>query len=311
MKRPPSLRKGDRVGIVAPGRKVKPSDIENAVMILSAWGLEVKLATHLFSGMHSYLAGTDEQRLADLQGMLDDPSIKAIICARGGYGTTRILDRLDFQSFEKSPKWIAGFSDITALHLKLAVLGYESIHSTMPILFPKPDSRESVESLNRALFGTPGTLIASPGINRPGKATALVVGGNLSLIADALGTASEPDTDGKILIIEEIDEYRYRIDRMFTQLKRAGKLENLAGLVVGHFTDIKDTEVSFGETVEEIILHQVRDYSFPVGFGFPLGHENPNLAWIHGSTMQLSVSPEGAMLVPYDISYSNSVSANT
>lgn len=301
MQQPPFLRNGDKIAIVATGRKVKLRDVETAVKIFSSWKLNVTLAPHLFSDGHPYLAGTDEQRLTDLQNAMNDPTIRAIICARGGYGTTRILDRIDFSGFVKDPKWIAGFSDVTALHLALSRLGYESIHGTMPILFSKSDSQESIESLRKILFGEAHVLTAKADEkNKPGEGTGEVIGGNLSLIADALGTRSEPDTAGKILVIEEIDEYLYRVDRMVTQLKRASKLEKLAGLVVGHLTDMKDTELSFGESVENIIRYQTKDYSFPIAFGFPIGHENPNFAWRHGSTMRLTVSPEGSTfeLVP-------------
>src|SRR6188768_959572 len=172
MIKPPFLKRGDKIGLVAPGRKVKRSDIEASIDTFQAWGLEVVLATHLFSSDHSYLAGTDEQRLSDFQAMLDDESVKTIICARGGYGSTRILDQLDFTSFLKNPKWIAGFSDVTAFHLKLAKLNVASIHSTMPILFSKTESVDSVESLRKILFGEHQNFLVNQQVsNRFGKAT--------------------------------------------------------------------------------------------------------------------------------------------
>jgi muramoyltetrapeptide carboxypeptidase len=293
MIRPPALHPGDKIGIIAPGRKVSLSDVEVAINLFKTWQLDVVLANNLFSSGHSYMAGTDDQRRDDFQSMLDDPAVKAIVSARGGYGSSRILDQLDFSRFQKNPKWIAGFSDITAIHLKLFTLGYQSIHATMPILFSKATSAESVTSLKNVLFGAPASLQAEffSG-NRTGKSEGQIVGGNLSLIVDALGTASEPDTDGKILVIEEVEEYLYKMDRMITHLKRAGKLKNLAGLVVGHMTNILDCELSFGETVEDIVRYHTKEYTFPVAFRFPTGHENPNLAWIHGGQAQLEVTPE-------------------
>lgn len=297
MIRPPFLHAGDKIGIVAPGRKVSVADVAPAVELFTSWPLEVVVAKNLFSNDHSYLAGTDDQRLADLQVMLDDASIKAIVCARGGYGSSRFLDRLDFTGFQKNPKWIAGFSDVTAIHLKLFRLGYQSIHATMPILFAKAGSSVSVMSLKDVLLGERPVLQAgASSFNRTGRSEGKVVGGNLSLIVDAIGTPTEPDTDGAILVIEEIEEYLYKIDRMMIHLKRAGKLKNLAGLVVGHMTNILDSELRFGETVEEIIQHHTKEYNFPIAFRFPTGHENPNLAWINGGRAQLEVTPEMSRL---------------
>lgn len=297
MTTPNHLQAGDHVGIVAPGRKVKPEDVEVAGKTFSAWGFNVVYGDNLFSDEHSYLSASDQHRLADLQKMLDDPAIKAIFCARGGYGTTRILDQLDFSKFEDSPKWIVGFSDITALHLKLYNKGFASLHATMPILFSQNDSQDSVQALRKVLFGETTTLRAIGNArNKAGDAVGKIVGGNLSLVVDSLATSNEVDTAENILLIEEIEEYRYKIDRMLTQLKRAGKLESLSGLIVGHFTAINDSTLAFGESVEDMILHHTKDYSFPIAFNFPSGHENPNLPWIHGAVMKLSVSPQQTIL---------------
>jgi muramoyltetrapeptide carboxypeptidase len=299
MIKPSFLNRGDKIGIVAPGRKVKLSDVEVSINIFEAWGLKVVLAKNLFSNDHSYLAGTDEQRLSDFQTMLDDDSVKAIVSARGGYGSTRILDQLNFSSFLKSPKWIAGFSDVTAFHLKLSKLNVASIHSTMPILFSKIESTESVESLRKTLFGEHQQFSIDSFIsNRKGKSTGQMIGGNLSLVVDSIGTTNDPDLAGKILVIEEIDEYLYKIDRMMVQLKRSGKLDKLNGLIVGHMTDIKDTELKFGEGAEDIILNHTSSFQFPIAFNFPIGHENPNLAWVHGAVAQLEVS-EGKSMLTY------------
>jgi len=288
---PPKLKAGDTVGIVAPGRKISPSQLEAALKTLDSWSLKTILSKNIFSSKHSYLAGSDEERRQDFQSLIDDREVKAIFSARGGYGSTRIIENVNFSSLKKSPKWIIGFSDITAFHLRLASNGIASIHGTMPIFFEKAEARESVESLQRILFTGACEVQSNPDeSNRPGQAEGVVVGGNLSLILDALATPSEPDTRNKILIVEEIDEYLYKLDRMFTQLRRAGKLKDLAGLIIGHMTDMKNSDLAFGETASEIILQAVRDYNYPVAFSFPSGHQNPNLAWIHGGTAMLDVS---------------------
>ena len=291
------LLKGDLIGITAPAGKIKSDSLTAAVSILESWGLRVELGEHIFSEAHNYFSGTDQERSYDFQKMLDDPELKAIICARGGYGTTRFIDQLDFTNFLKFPKWIVGFSDITALHLKLHQFGFESIHSVMPIQFPKPEHQESVESLRRVLFGEAVQLKGNPSIyNQLGSASGQVVGGNLTLLVDSLGTTTTIDTMGKILIIEEVGEYKYKLDRMFTHLKRANKLSQLAGLIIGHMTDINDAEGSFGQTVEEIILDKVKEFNYPVAFNFPIGHESPNLAWRHGATGTLNVGNEISQL---------------
>jgi muramoyltetrapeptide carboxypeptidase len=298
---PPLLKTSDKIGIAATGRKVSATDIEAARKTFASWGLQVVTSPHVHSHGHAYLAGTDAERLADFQQLLNDPTIQVIACARGGYGTTRILDQLDFTALIKHPKWIVGFSDVTALHLKLFKLGIKSIHGTMPILFSKPDSIASIESLRTSLFDKPNTISAIANQhNRFGKATGQVIGGNLSLITDAIGTSNDPDTAGKILVVEEIDEYKYKIDRMLMHLRRSGKLELLAGLIIGHMTDIKDSDLPFGETVEEIVLNKIANTNYPVAFNFPTGHENPNLAWIHGAAMTLDVTANGAQLVPFN-----------
>lgn len=294
---PPFLKPGDRIGIVATARKINPEDIQAARQIFESWGLVVVLSPYLFSDKHAYLAGDDQQRLAGIQDMLNDPTINAIISARGGYGTTRIVDDIDFTAFQNHPKWVVGFSDITALHLNLTSIGIQSIHGVMPILFDKEDAKESIESLRNILFGNTTQIIASHDVNnRPGKAIGPLIGGNLSLLVDALGTKHEPDTSGKILVIEEIDEYLYKVDRMMVQLKRSGKLENLAALIAGHFTDIKESTLSFGETFQDIIRYHTREYHFPIAFKFPIGHEQPNLAWIEGANSNLLVASDHAEL---------------
>jgi muramoyltetrapeptide carboxypeptidase len=294
---PPLLSQGDRIAIVAPARKVDRSLIDRSVEILQEWGLQVVISENLFSSRHTYLSGTDEERLHDLQGAINDPTIKAVLCGRGGYGSSRIIDRLDLSAILDNPKWLVGFSDITSLHMRFLSERLLCVHATMPVLFSRPESMVSVESLRKLLFNGVSSLSAQPiNENRLGESQGIVVGGNLSLITDSLGTGTEISTNNRILIIEEVDEYYYKIDRMMTQLKRAGKLSNLRGLVVGHMTDIKNGELTFAGSVEEIILNAVSDYNYPVAFKFPTGHENPNLAWPQGGTATLSVSNNGALL---------------
>ncbi|HTE32156.1 MAG TPA: LD-carboxypeptidase [Chryseolinea sp.] len=297
MIRPRSIRVGDKIGIVGTGKKISRDGLVPATTILTSWGLRVELASHLVTDEHSYFSSSDDHRRDDLQIMIDDPEIKAILCARGGYGTTRILDDLDFSALRENPKWIVGFSDVTALHLKLLTFGIMSIHGTMPIFFSKETAATSIQSLKNALFEKGYSLSThSSDYNRHGVAEGMAIGGNLSLIVDSLATSSEPDFRGCILIIEEVDEYLYKIDRLLTHLKRAGKLDHLHGLVIGHINGIQDTTPAFGESIEEIVLDKVKGKSFPVAFNFPSGHDDPNLAWHHGSMLKLTVNNIGMTL---------------
>lgn len=296
-KTPPLLKAGSNIAITAPARKIDASYVSKASEILQGWGLSVSVAPNIFAGTHSYLSGNDKQRLSDLQELLNDSTIDAIFCARGGYGSSRIVDQLDFTQFKNKPKWLIGFSDITSIHLKMLSEGFASIHGTMPVLFPREDSVLSLESLRNLLFEGAASLDASPStFNKLGICEAPVIGGNLSLIVDSLGTATEAVTHDTILVIEEIDEYFYKLDRMLNQLKRAGKLKKLKGLVIGHMTDIKNGELTFAANVQEVVLNIVKDYSYPVAFQFPTGHENPNLAWLEGGVARLSVSDTGSSL---------------
>ncbi len=291
---PAYLHKGDRVAIVAPARKVTPAEIEPAIRKLGGWGLYVIPGQHLFDSYNQF-AGDDRVRTADLQQMLDNDDIRAIFCARGGYGLVRIIDGLDFTRFVNKPKWIVGYSDITALHSHIhAHFGIETLHATMPIHFGDPDmSTNTFISLRKALFGEPlaYTLPTSP-LSRKGSARGMLVGGNLSLIYGLSGTRSDLVTDGKILFLEDLDEYLYHIDRMMFNLKRSGKLSHLAGLIVGGMTDMKDNQVPFGKTAEEIIAEAVQDYDYPVCFDFPAGHVADNRAVILGRNTWLDVGNE-------------------
>lgn len=285
---PSYLQAGQKVAIVAPAKSIDEAEIKMAVTIFESWGLEVVLGQHLFNTHHQF-AGTDEERAQDFQQMLDAPEIKAIICARGGYGTTRIIDQLDFTKFLQHPKWIVGFSDVTVLHCHLHNLNVETIHGIMPLLFPK-QTEISIESLKQALFGKPLKVTSTLSVlNRIGKAQGVVVGGNLTLFANAIGTPSEIDTQGKILFLEEVNEYLYHIDRMMVQLRRAGKLDQLAGLVIGQFSKVKDNEVFFGQTVYEIVSDLTTEFDYPVCYNFPVGHEKHNMTIICNRKARLEV----------------------
>ncbi|WP_400193376.1 LD-carboxypeptidase [Hymenobacter sp. B81] len=293
---PPPLRPGDRVAIVCTARKASHEELAAAVATLQSWGLAVELGESTNVAHHQF-GGEDELRRRDFQHMLGRPDIRAILIARGGYGTTRIIDQLDFSGFADNPKWVAGFSDITALNCHLLRLGHESIHGVMPLLFHQPGGGAALESLRRALFGELITYeVPAHPLNRPGRAEGELVGGNLSLLQTLTGTASEVSTAGRILFLEDIEEYLYSIDRMLVHLERTGKLRDLAGLLVGHFTAPQDNAIPFGQTPEEIIDTYARKYRFPVAYGFPVGHEPSNLALICGRRARLTVSEAGTRL---------------
>ncbi|MCB2406924.1 S66 peptidase family protein [Hymenobacter lucidus] len=293
---PPLLRAGDQVAIVGTARKVTAEEMAPAVEILTRWGLRVVLGESITAEHHQF-AGSDELRRRDFQRQLDAPEIRAIICARGGYGTTRIIDQLDFSGFVQHPKWIAGFSDITALNCHLLRMGYESIHGVMAFIFNQTGGEDSLESLRRALFGEPiAYSVSAHPLNRPGTAAGELVGGNLSLLQNLTGTASDCPTDGRILFLEDVAEYLMNVDRMMVHLDRTGKLRNLAGLLVGHFTDPQDNAIPFGQTSYEIIASYAAKYQFPVAYGFPVGHEPRNMALICGRNAQFSVTAAGTEL---------------
>jgi muramoyltetrapeptide carboxypeptidase len=293
---PPFLAAGQRVAIVAPARKISTAEVEFARQTLQGWGLEVVLGETIDAAHHQF-AGEDVLRRRDFQHQLDDPSIRAILCARGGYGTARLLDKLDFTHFSESPKWIAGFSDITVLHSHLLRLGYQSIHGVMPVLFGQEHGAAALESLRRALFGEALSCEAPPhSLNRPGTAHGELAGGNLSLLQTITGTTSQASFAGRILFLEDLDEYLYHIDRMLLHLHRSDQLTGLAGLVVGHFSQMRDNAVPFGHSAYEIIDHYAQRYNFPVGYGFPIGHEPTNEAVVVGRAVTLTVGPTGSRL---------------
>lgn len=295
---PAYLNTGDTIGIVSTARKISPQEIAPAVEQFEKWGLKVVYGEDLFNVYHQF-AGTDEQRLLDFQKMLDAPEVKAIICARGGYGTVRIIDRMDFTRFLENPKWIAGFSDITVLHSHIHQnYSIATLHCAMPVNFSKEGAfSNSIETIRKALFGeTLNYEAQGSSLNRTGEATGLLTGGNLSILYNLSGTNSQVDTRGKILLLEDLDEYLYHIDRMMFNLKRTGILENLSGLIVGGMNDMRDNTTPFGKTAEEIIAEAVKEYTFPVCFNFPSGHITENHALILGKQVTLKVREEKSRL---------------
>ncbi len=288
---PEYLKVGDKITIVAPAGKIAPDKVNTAKKNLESWGLVVEVADHVFDSYFTY-SSNDLNRISDFQKAINNPEIKAILCARGGYGSIRIIDKLDFSGLKKSPKWIIGFSDITILHSHMHNnFSIETIHGVMAAgLDLNTNSKKSMESLQQALFGNTLNyeLELSP-LNRKGQAKGKLVGGNLAILCSLVGSDSDIDTSGKILFIEEIGEHLYRIDRMMWMLKRAGKLDKLAGLVVGGFTDIPDDVSEFGKSAYEIIAEAVESYNYPVCYGLPAGHEDDNRALILGRKVSLDV----------------------
>ncbi len=292
---PQKLKIGDKIGIISTARKISRKELNPAVEILKNWGLEVVFGTNLFEEDHQF-SGTVKQRAADLQAMIDDESVKAILCARGGYGTVQIIDAIDFTNLKKNPKWLIGYSDVSVLHSHLNNLGIASLHATMPINFAN-NTKAALLSLKNSLFGLPNSIkCRSNELNKLGKVKAEVVGGNLSILYSLLGSDSDINTAGKILFIEDLDEYLYHIDRMMMNLKRNGKFEHLGGLIVGGMSAMNDNTIPFGKTAEEIILDQLKAYDFPICFGFPSGHLDDNRCLIFGTKSVLEITENGVSL---------------
>lgn len=288
IKQPPYLKKGDKIALVCPAKKL-PRSIDEAITILSSWGLEVIIGESVYASHHQF-AGTDELRTKDIQQFLDDPSVKAIIAGRGGYGTIRIIDEMDFTLFNLKPKWFVGFSDITVLlsHI-ISQSEVQCIHGQMPYTFEE-STPEALNSLKKALFGERQVYQYESGFpNRSGEATGLLIGGNLTLLAMLQGSVSEMDFNDKILFLEDVGEHEYSIDRMLRMLKRAGKLANLKGLIIGAFNEIEVEKIPFGQTVEEVMWDIIREYDYPVCFNFPIGHIDHNLTMILGAGVILKV----------------------
>lgn len=283
---PPILQKGDTIAILATARKNIDDNLKPAIDLLHSWGLEVVIGKSI--GLDdNQLAGTDEQRAADFQEQMDNPNIKAIWCVRGGYGTVRMVDLLDFTKFKENPKWIIGFSDVTVLHNHLNTMGFKSIHGIMPISIPKA-TPEAIESLRIAMFGEPLKYTIEPfKMNRLGDASGELVGGNLSILYSLFGSQSAIDCTNKILFIEDLDEYLYHIDRMMMNLKRNSCLESIKGIIVGSMSKMKDNDIPWGKNALEIIEDVTKKYTIPVIYNFPAGHIHDNRALILGSKVTL------------------------
>jgi len=289
------LNIGDKIGIISTARKISLEELKPSIKLLEEWGLKVVFGKNLFEEDNQF-SGTVSQRSSDLQSMIDDDSIKAILCARGGYGTVQIIDKVDFSHLIKNPKWIIGYSDVTVLHSHLHQLGITSLHATMPINFEK-NTPKALESLKSALFGLGDlTEINHHHFNRFGKVEGEIVGGNLSILYSLLGSGSDINTDGKILFIEDLDEYLYHVDRMMMNLKRNGKLNNLKALIIGGMSDMNDNTIPFGKTAEEIILEYIKEFDFPVCFNFPAGHLDDNRCVRFGVKSVLEVNKNGVSL---------------
>lgn len=286
--KPPYLIKGDTVAIVATAKRLEQAQIDGAIREIESWGLKAVLGPNLYS-VKDQFAGTDSQRAADFQWALDDPTIKAVVFARGGYGTARIVDRVDWSNFKKSPKWLCGFSDLTVVHSHVQRnFGIETLHSAMPIFFKDGIKNAGSESLRKALFGMhDGIEWNAHPLNRAGSAVGKIIGGNLSVLYSITGTSSQPNYADQILFLEDLTENLYRIDRMMMQLKRAGHLSQLKGLIVGQFTEMEDNAIPFGKSAEEIILDAVSEYDFPVAFNAPIGHVEHNEAVFCGRKVEM------------------------
>ena len=300
---PEPLKSGDTISILAPSGVLNNFDnkITKAINIFKSWGLNVVLGNHIYD-KNGHFAGTDKNREKDFQKALDNKNIKAIWCARGGYGAVRIIDKLNFDNYLKNPKWIIGFSDITVIHNKLNFLNSESIHAMMITGFEDIDqNNDSLSKLKNVLFGDSLSYsIASNKNNKTGKSEGIIVGGNLTLIQSTIGSKTELKMKDKILFIEEIGEYAYHIDRMLYSLKRAGYFENCKGLIVGQISDVKKNTTDFGRSINELILDVLDEYNFPILFDFPAGHEKTNFPIILGRKVILEVSKSDSKVIFYN-----------
>lgn len=298
MIRPPALIEGDQVYLLSTARKISADELKPAIELLKAWKL-IPVIGETISANEFQFAGSDELRKLDFEKALFNPEIKMIWAARGGYGTVRIIDQIDFTAIKKNPKWICGFSDLTVLqqHM-LKNFQLMSLHGTMPISLSKNTEASKVK-LHDVLFGNELSYsLPHHPLNRTGTSNGILCGGNLSILVNLIGTASDIDTRGKILFIEDVDEHLYHFDRMMQQMKRIGKLSHLAGLIVGHLTDMKNLnpENPFGKTAEEIVADTVKEFSYPVCFGFPAGHEADNQPLIIGATINMQVKYDASLI---------------
>ena len=296
-KHPENLKKGDTIAIVSTARKVSSKELVPAILFAKKMGLEVQLGITIDAEKNQY-AGDDALRAQDFQDLLDSPHIKAIWCARGGYGTIRMVDALDFTRFIQHPKWLIGYSDVTVLHSHINRLNIPTIHGQMSLEIEKK-SQATRDTLQQALFGEHPSIsysLDSSLLSRSGKASGILVGGNLSVLFSILDSPSELDWQGKILFIEDLDEMLYHIDRMMQNLKRSGRLKNLAGLIVGGMSQMRDNTIAFGKTAHQIIFEAIQEYQYPVCFNFPAGHIHDNRALVFGTKATLVVTSKQATL---------------
>ncbi len=298
---PTYLKSGDTVAIVAPSGvlKARTGEVQQAVALLESWGLHAVIGKHVFS-QANHFAGTDDERCEDFQKALDDPAISAIWCARGGYGTVRILDKLNFTKFKARPKWVIGYSDITALHNQVHNEGIESLHGMMCVSLSEDNKglEETIGTFKDGIFGKSlSYTLKGSEFNRTGSVTAPLVGGNLTVLHTMLGSATSIDTSGKILFFEEVGEYAYHIDRMLQSLKRAGYFDHCKGVIVGDITKVRKNTTPWGTSVEQLIIDALSEYNFPIAFNMPAGHEKDNRAMILGRTVELKVSKDKSTLV--------------
>lgn len=301
MIKPALLKEGDTVAVVAPSGLVEKETIEEAIDTIASWGLTARRGKSLYE-RHGIFAGSDDQRYADLQQALDDSSVRAVFCARGGYGMSRIISRIDFSAFKKNPKWIIGYSDITVLHMYINCrLGISTIHGEMLLNYHRNEpGSETLRSLKDVLFEKPHDQEWKPELSRDGVAQGIIVGGNLSLVSNLMGTDLKDCLEGKILFLEERGEYFYSLDRMITGLKLAGVLRNLKGLVIGGLTGIKQSSVEYTLGEREVVMDGVTGYSYPVAFDFPAGHIADNRAFVLGGSVRLEVREGRAGVVNSD-----------
>jgi len=292
MKIPPYLSKGDTVGILATARKIDKATIDPAIKLLKSWGLNVVVGKTV--GLdNDQLAGQDWQRATDFQDMLDNPAISAIWCAKGGYGTVRMIDRIDFTKFKKKPKWFIGFSDATVLHSHINNMDIATLHGIMAISVAHA-TPDAIETFRKSLFGEKlAYSIPAHKFNKPGKATGELVGGNLSVLYSIVGSRSEVDYKGKILFIEDLDEYLYHIDRMMMNLERNGYFKNVKGIIIGGMTKMRDNDIPWGHDALEIIQDITKEYKIPICFNFPAGHIQDNRALVFGKEITLEVTATG------------------
>ncbi|MDP4266437.1 MAG: LD-carboxypeptidase [Bacteroidota bacterium] len=292
---PSYLKPGDTIGIISTARKISKSELKPAIKLFEDWGLNVVTGKNIFNSCNQF-AGNDEERASDLQDMLDNDDIKAIICARGGYGTVRIVDLINFNNFINKPKWLIGYSDITVLHSHIQNLGVETLHAIMPVNINKA-SAYAIETLRKALFGEDLKYEVKANIfNRTGEANGTITGGNLSVLYSIAGSRSEVDFKDKILFLEDLDEYLYHIERMLINLKRRGIFRQISGLIIGGMTEMHDNTIPFGNDAYEIINDIVSDYNYPVCYNFPAGHIDDNRALILGRDISLKVGISNSVI---------------